>query len=456
MPCTWTDGVQPQTGDVLAVTDSLSSRGARAAASPLRIDYDALRETERDRYHPTENAQGKIPLNIAKNRLSWPDLRAKIESIASSESIPDWVPSYTAAGGAPAFRKALAHFMGTHLTGCSIEPDEVVVSPGATGVIEMTAFVLAEEGDVAVIPAPCYPVYTKDLGNFSQIERYDLVTHHEISEIADGPLLTVDDLERAWKDITDSGRRFRLLILTSPDNPTGGIYSVERLNRIADWCIAHHVHLIVNEIYGLSIIDTAHPDISDDYVSKVEFSSFGQVMKARQSEYLHLWYSLSKDLGISGFRVGILWTLNKRALEAYENLNLTHSLSNYTQWVLSRVLTEDEFIHDFITRNQQRLTDSYALAARSFRAMGVPYVPARGSLFLWVDLSEFLGEDSESGEMRLWREIFDDTGVLLTPGVGFGHSKHGLFRFVYPCVQYDELEVAMVRLASYADKRRPG
>ncbi|MDC0161188.1 aminotransferase class I/II-fold pyridoxal phosphate-dependent enzyme [Gemmatimonadales bacterium] len=438
------------------MTDSLSSRGARAAASPLRIDYDALRETERDRYHPTENAQGKIPLNIAKNRLSWPDLRAKIESIASSESIPDWVPSYTAAGGAPAFRKALAHFMGTHLTGCSIEPDEVVVSPGATGVIEMTAFVLAEEGDVAVIPAPCYPVYTKDLGNFSQIERYDLVTHHEISEIADGPLLTVDDLERAWKDITDSGRRFRLLILTSPDNPTGGIYSVERLNRIADWCIAHHVHLIVNEIYGLSIIDTAHPDISDDYVAKVEFSSFGQVMKARQSEYLHLWYSLSKDLGISGFRVGILWTLNKRALEAYENLNLTHSLSNYTQWVLSRVLTEDEFIHDFITRNQQRLTDSYALAARSFRAMGVPYVPARGSLFLWVDLSEFLGEDSESGEMRLWREIFDDTGVLLTPGVGFGHSKHGLFRFVYPCVQYDELEVAMVRLASYADKRRPG
>lgn len=440
----------------MAVTDSLSSRGARAAASPLRIDYDALRETERDRYHPTENAQGKIPLNIAKNRLSWPDLRAKIESIASSESIPDWVPSYTAAGGAPAFRKALAHFMGTHLTGCSIEPDEVVVSPGATGVIEMTAFVLAEEGDVAVIPAPCYPVYTKDLGNFSQIERYDLVTHHEISEIADGPLLTVDDLERAWKDITDSGRRFRLLILTSPDNPTGGIYSVERLNRIADWCIAHHVHLIVNEIYGLSIIDTAHPDISDDYVAKVEFSSFGQVMKARQSEYLHLWYSLSKDLGISGFRVGILWTLNKRALEAYENLNLTHSLSNYTQWVLSRVLTEDEFIHDFITRNQQRLTDSYALAARSFRAMGVPYVPARGSLFLWVDLSEFLGEDSESGEMRLWREIFDDTGVLLTPGVGFGHSKHGLFRFVYPCVQYDELEVAMVRLASYADKRRSG
>ena len=214
------------------------------------------------------------------------------------------------------------------------------------------------------------------------------------------------------------------------------------------------MHLIVNEIYGLSIIDTGHPDIRDDYVSQMTFSSFAQVMKARQSEYLHLWYSLSKDLGISGFRVGILWTLNKRALEAYENLNLTHSLSNHTQWVLSRVLTEDEFITEFITRNQQRLTDSYALAARSFRDMGVPYVPARGSLFLWVDLSEFLEEDSESGEMSLWRRLFDETGVLLTPGVGFGHTKHGMFRVVYPCVQYEELEVAMIRLASYVENRR--
>jgi aspartate/methionine/tyrosine aminotransferase len=73
---------------------------------------------------------------------------------------------------------------------------------------------------------------------------------------------------------------------------------------------------------------------------------------------------------------------------------------------------------------------------------------------LWVDLSEFLEEDSESGEMSLWRRLFDETGVLLTPGVGFGHTKHGMFRVVYPCVQYEELEVAMIRLASYVENRR--
>jgi len=436
------------------VSQSLSSRGAQAAASPLRIDYEAFRQTEDDRYHPRDNPGGKIPLNIAENRLSWSALRAKIESIVSGASIPDWVPSYAPTGGAPEFREALAHFLQVHLTGCPIDPAAIVASPGATGVIEMTAFVLAEPGDVAVIPAPCYPVYSKDLGNFSEIERYDLITHHEPSEIVDAPVLSTDDLERALTEITASGRRFRMLVLTSPDNPTGGIYSIERLRVIADWCIQHHIHLIVNEIYGLSIIDTAHPDIANDYGSELAFTSFAHVMQEQQSDYLHLWYALSKDLGISGFRVGLLWSLNTTAIEAYENLNLTHSLSNYTQWVVSRLLVEDDFMRDYVARNQERLTASYARTARALREMSVPYVPSRGSLFLWIDLSEFLDEPSEDGELRLWRELFENAGVLLTPGVGFGHTKHGLFRLVYPCVQPDELGVAMQRIAQFVEAKR--
>ena len=77
------------------MSDSLSARGRLAAVTPLRIDYDAFRETEENRYHPVDNPGGRIPLNIAENRLSWPELRDQIEEITQSESIPDWVPSYT-------------------------------------------------------------------------------------------------------------------------------------------------------------------------------------------------------------------------------------------------------------------------------------------------------------------------------------------------------------------------
>jgi 1-aminocyclopropane-1-carboxylate synthase len=318
----------------------------------------------------------------------------------------------------------------------------------------MTSFILADPGDVAVIPAPCYPVYGQDIGAFAGVERYDLVTHHELAEIAQGPALDLAHLEGARADIQAAGKRLRMLILTTPDNPTGGIYREERLAEIAEWCVEGEVHLIVNEIYGLSLIDTDHPLIRSDYAEEVAFSSFARLMAEERSEYLHLWYAVSKDLGISGFRVGVVHSHNEAFLEAYENLNLSHSSSNHTQWILQRLLADTEFMTRYVKENQARLTESYARVVAALRRLGIPYVPSRGSLFVWIDLSEFLDDDSEAGELALWQELYREAGVLLTPGVGFGHSKRGLFRVVYPSVPLDALEVAMERLEAFVRRRR--
>ena len=434
--------------------DSLSTRGVRAAGTPLRIDYDAFMEAEEDRYGPDDNPSGKIPLNIAENRLSWHELRDRIQEITGGASIPDWVPGYTSTRGAPEFREAVAHFLSRHLTGCAVDPEHLGVSAGATSVVETTCLILADAGEVAVIPAPCYPVYRQDMGNVPGVERYDLVTHHEPAEIVEGPVLDVHHLEGALQMIEAAGKRFRMLVVTSPDNPTGGIYGVERLRRLAAWCIDRGIHMVVNEIYGLSLLDTDHPDIRMDYDDAVSFTSFARVMEELDSDHLHLWYALSKDLGISGFRVGFVHSRNAAFLEAYENFNLPHSISNHTQWLLGRLLTDDGFMDSYVERNRAHLTESYACVVRHLKRLGLPYVPARGSLFVWVDLSELMTEASERAELRLWEAIFREAGVLLTPGVGFGHSKHGLFRLVHPCVQPQELEVAMQRLGRFVEEAR--
>lgn len=436
--------------------NSLSQRGARAAEKPLRVDHALFHEAAGNLYHPTDNPDGALPLNVAENRLSWPDLKAKIEEITASNDIPKWVPGYTTHHGAPDFRRAAASFLEEQLTGCPIDPEHLGVSAGATSVIEMTSFILAEPGDVAVIPAPSYPVYKQDLGNLSGVERYDLVTHHDPTEIARGPVLSIADLERAVRDIDATGKRFRMLILTTPDNPTGGIYSEGQLQEITGWCIGRGIHLVVNEIYGLSLIDTTHPVLRQDYPEEITFSSFANIMEERKSDLLHLWYAFSKDLGISGFRVGLLYSQNLALLEAYAHLNLTHSVSNHTQWVLQCLLSDSEFMGPYLARNKTRLTESYATVVEALRRLRVPYVPSRGSHFVWIDLSEFLAEDSEDGEMELWRGIYSATGVLLTPGVGFGHTKKGLFRVVYPCVSNEDLTVALDRLAEFIGERRTG
>lgn len=433
---------------------SLSPRGEAASTSVLRFDLEIYFEAVQNLYHKTDNPEGTFPLNMAENKLCWPLLKQKMQEVTAEHEIPDWVANYTSSLGAPPVRAAVAAFMSRFLTGCLINPNNIAMSAGATSVIEMTAWLLGSPGDVAVFPAPAYPVYKQDVGNKAAVERYDLVTHHEVAEIAGGPILRIEDLENALEDIKSQDKRFRMLVLTTPDNPTGGIFDSATLAEIADWCIERKIHLIVNEIYGLSLLDTAHPELKEDYDNPVQFKSFANIIEERKSDYLHLWYAFSKDFGASGFRVGLAYSHNEQFVKAYANFSAPHMVSNYTQWVFQKVLEDHEFVDNYIKTNQSRLTASYLTVVQTLRKLQIPYVPSFGSLFVWIDLSEFLAEQTQEAENEFWMELYNQTGILLTPGEGFGHSKKGQFRVVYTSQSKQDLEVAMERLERYVEGKR--
>ncbi len=430
-------------------THSLSQRGTSGNKSVLRVDMNAYFEAIQNIYHPQHNPEGTFPLNVAENKLTWHLLSSKIQKITRSEDIPDWVAAYTSGKGDFRFRAAVAQFMTRFLTKCPIDPNRLACSAGAASVIEMTAFDLCDAGDVAAFPAPAYPVYKQDIQNIPQVERYDIITHHYPMSIKNGFLLDIIHLEQTLAALKDKGKTWRMLVLTHPDNPTGNIYTYEQLLKITDWCLKHQIHLVVNEIYGLSLIDTQHPAICEDYGATIPFVSFAQIMEQYQSDYLHLWYAFSKDFGVSGFRVGLVYSYNTSFLKAYENLNYTHLVSNYAQWLLQRILEDDDFIQHYITENQRLLTESYASVVRTLKRLNIPYTPARGSLFVWLDLSFYLAANTQSAEDEFWLKCYNETGILLTPGQGFGHTKKGLFRLVHTCFATAELEVAMQRLEQF-------
>jgi len=427
----------------------LSIRGLEASTTALRVDMEIYGKALENIFHPKDNPDGVLLLNMAENNLTWYLLKEKIESILQKEEIPHWVSNYTSSIGAPSFREALANFLSRFLTLSPIKADHLAASAGATPVVEISSWILCNPGDVAVFPAPSYPVYTQDIGNKSAVERYDLITHQEVEEIKAGPLVNIAHLESTKKIIEAQGKRFRMLVLTNPDNPTGGMYAFEDLLKITDWCLANNVHLIVNEIYGLSLIDTNHPDIKADYDRKIDFVSFAQIMQDRQSDYLHLWYSLSKDIGSSGFRVGLVYSLNEQFLQAYMNLNAPHMVSNLTQWLFQQVLSDHDFMTSYIAKNQRALTDSYALVVRYLKMAGIPYVPSRGSLFVWIDLSKWMSASTTEAETVLWLDLYEKTKVLITPADGFGNTKRGQYRLVYTAIAKEDLKVAMERLLNY-------
>ena len=421
---------------------SLSKRGTAAASTPLRADFALFEAAMENPYHPRDNPSGAIPLCIAENLLSWDQLDAKLRHIAATQPTPEWVASYTSTLGAPPFRETLAAFLSEYLGGDALNPETLAIAAGATATIEMTALLLGDPGDVVVIPAPAYSVYSADIGNKAGMERYDLRVGH----LPDQPGvydLPVTSLDRVYVEL---GNRFRMLILTQPNNPTGQVYLPEQLYAILNWCEEHRVHLVVNEIYALSLIDQDHPDLRADYPAKQHFSSCLGLLEERRSDYFHWWWSFSKDFGISGLRVGVLYTKNQDLTAAWANYGAPSISSNYVQWLLSEVLTDRKWTRKFL--RQKSLTESYATVIRTLRKLSIPYVPAVGSLFVWFDLSEFLTAATEEAAVELWTDLFEQSGLLLTGPTGMG-AEPGWFRLVYSGVDQPTLAVAMDRFYHY-------
>lgn len=427
----------------------LSARATALLSSPLRADFAYLEQVEDSPYDPNDNPEGAIPLAIAENVLSWPEVRERL-SRAAAEPIPDWVAQYTQVAGAPELRAAVAGFAERHimtlggLPPTKLSPEGVCVSSGATAIVELAALLLGDDGDVAAFPAPCYPVYAKDVGHKAHLHRYDIQCAAGWGDVRGVHPLTIADLDRSLAEIQRVGRRLRMLVLTQPDNPTGAIYGRTQLAYIADWCEEHHVHLCVNELYALSQLDTTDERLARDYPAESEpYTSFLHIVEARRSPYLHWWYSVSKDFGLSGLRCGIMYTRNADLVQAFGNFGAPHTVSNHTQWLLAQLLCDGDWVAAFAKTNQACLTDAYARAVEVLREAGIPYVPARGSLFVWAKLNA--GDESDEA---YWRRQFEERGVLLTAPDGFGQTESGWLRVVYSCVEPGATAVALRRVVA--------
>ena len=418
----------------------LSQRGTRKADQPLRPDIDLFREAEENAYGP-DNPDGAITLCIAENLLQWPRLRDKLRRITSERAWPDWMAAYTQLGGHPDFREAVAGFVGAHIAGRKLDPANFCASAGATAVVEVSAMVLGDAGDYAVFPAPAYQAYAPDVANKAGLQRYD-IRHYQASFGTEYHPLSVHELEAAREALGD---QFRVLVLTQPDNPTGAVYSADQLRTFADWCIANRIHLVVNEIYALSQLDPAAEGVRN----KAPFTSFLPLLEERDSPYLHWWYSFSKDFGLSGFRIGLVYSRNARFRAAYTNYNAPHQVSNLTQWVVAELLGETSFVTDFQAENRRLLTESYLIVTRTLDRLGAPYTAARGSLFVWADLSGYLPERTPEAAEQWWKSLFEQTGVLLTAPGGLGQPDAGWFRIVYSGVDPSALREAMGRIERY-------
>lgn len=298
--------------------------------------------------------------------------------------------------------------------------NHIALAQGATGVLDALAYILCEEGDEILCPAPYYGGFRRDIETRSKVKL----------RVVGGDGRLVDRLKGEHNQSIKEGKTVRAVLITNPGNPDGKILESQIICDVISWARTLQLHVLMDEAYALSI----H--------SEKQFMAATEILKDRGGlgDDVHVIWALSKDFGLSGLRVGVLYSQNMKVICAARQLARLHGgMDNDTYHWVSRLLSDQSFIRSFLERNAKSLRVAYQLVTQCLDRCQLPYECADAGVFVWVDIRRLM--KGKSG-IHVW-DRFCENGVLLTPGEDCGQDDY--IRVCFAAVTMDVLQVALGR-----------
>jgi aspartate/methionine/tyrosine aminotransferase len=388
-------------------------------------------EGSRSPYHPGSNPEGYIGLCVAENKLVAGLVAERLDRVGA---VPPEVLGYDAMIGSLRFREQLARFTGRTFMGREFEPQQISVLAGAGSALEILFHALGDPGDGVLVPTPSYAGFWGDLELRNGLT---IVPVHRSS--ADGFRLTSELLDRA---LAGAGRPVRALLYTNPDNPLGTFAGREEIELVLGWAEARGLHLVVDEIYALSVF------------GERRFTSVAGV-RPTLGERVHIVWAFSKDFGASGLRCGVLVSENPAVNAAVDALAYWACSSGHTQYLLGEMIADDAWVEGYVATMRSLLGGAYRRVAGALQAAGIEFVPAEAGVFVLLDLRPFLAQPTWEAERRLWLEILERARVNLTPGAACRAAEPGFFRLCFAGSPAETAETAIERLVAVLERAAP-
>ena len=408
----------------------LSGRGERLVAErPVPGYVDEHFGRVEDRWDAATNPDGYVPMCMAENKLVWDLLEPKM---AASRRVPQRVTEYDAMVGTESFRDALAAFLSERVLGRPIESHQVAALAGSGTVLEMVFYALADPGEAILIPTPSYAGFWPDIETRDELQ---VVPVHTSS--TDGFRLSPELLSEA---ADASPQPVRALLFTSPNNPTGQIYSGPEIDEVIDWADGRGIHLVFDELFALSTFGES-PFVS------------GAGRRPSLGERRHVVWAFSKDFAASGLRCGVLVSENEGLLQAVDGLAYWGAVSGDTQFLLEQFVGDADWADAFITENRRRLGAAYRRVTTALEAGGIPYLPAEAGFFFLCDMRPFLTEVTWEAEAALWRWLLEHVNVNLTPGRDCHLGEPGFMRLVFSSERTEAVVAGVERMSKALAER---
>jgi aspartate aminotransferase len=394
---------------------SVGQRARAIAESPtMKLNEEARLLRER--------GESVIHLGIGEPKNKTP--RAAVESVAAK--LAGGEIKYTPTGGIPSLKKAIVRYTEENY-GRTVAPYNVIVTDGAKQAIFNALYGLLDPGQEVILLAPywvSYPEMVKMLSGVPVVVApADGSFHPRITEV-----------ERA---VTD---RTRAIIVNSPNNPSGVVFSEEFVGSLVDFCERRGIYAIMDDIYHKLVFDGCKAP-----------SCYRFTTRDTDRSHLVVVNGVAKTYGMTGFRIG--WAVGSR--ELVKVMGNVQSQTTSCSSVLTQVGAEGaltgpqavvEELRLFIEHNRDVVMQELG------ELPGVKTSKPNGTFYCLPDFREFLGGSIARDSLELSSFLLSKARVVTVPGKAFGVEGH--LRLSYAGPTEDVIE-GIRRIRWALDSRTP-
>lgn len=385
---------------------NLSDRIQRISTSATMAMTQAARDLRAD-------GRDIISLSVGE-----PDFDVPAHIIAAaSQAMADGHTGYTAADGIPELKNAIISKFARD-NALTYERSQINVSPGGKAVLWNALAVTVGLGDEVIIPTPCWVSYP------------DMVRMTGATPVM---LAGGDDFKITAEQLSGAiTRHTRWLMLNSPSNPTGAVYSAGELNALADVLRAHpHVMVLMDDIYEHLVYGEAR------------FATMASVAPDLADRTLTM-NGVSKAYAMTGFRIGYAggptWLID--AMRKFIG-QTTSCPTAPSQWAAVAALNGD---HSFLDEWRATYVARGNVVTRALNAAGLTCTMPDGAFYVFADCRAAMAQKTCETDSDLAMALLQEAGVATVPGSAF--YAPGYLRLSY-ATSMEALENACERIANY-------
>ncbi len=361
-------------------------------------------------------AQGKDILSFSAGEPDF-DTPQVIKDSAIA-AINNGFTKYTAVDGIPELKAAVSAKLKRD-NGLDYAPNQIIVSNGAKHSLFNLFQVTINEGDEVIIPSPYWVTYP-ELVKYSGGKVVEIET-----DDTSGFKITPEQLKNAITPKT------KMLILTTPSNPTGSVYSKEEIEALADVLKGTSVLVASDEMYEKLVYDG-------------EFTSAAAISEDMYNRTITI-NGLSKSVAMTGWRFGYLAAKDTELIKAMKKLQ-SQSTSNICSITQKAAITGlDGSADKEIEMMRQAFASRRDEAVKLLNEIdGISVVKPDGAFYLFVNI-----KDIEKDSLKFSKALLEETGVAVVPGLGFGAD--GYFRFSF-ATDIESIRKGIQRIKDFISK----